>query len=84
MTFLLRIKNANLIKIQYWAIFLSIKAKQYFKQYLLLISIILIILIRSRIIKVIKTFATSGFSDGSKGGMLQNGQSTGKVVVPLV
>ena len=46
MTFLLRIKNAYLIKIQYWDLFLSIKPKQYFKQYLLQISIISILLIR--------------------------------------
>ena len=37
MTFLLRIKNINLIKIQYWAVFLLVVTKQYFKQYLVLI-----------------------------------------------
>ena len=37
MTFLLRIKNTNLIKIQCWAIFSLMVHKQYFKQYLLLI-----------------------------------------------
>ena len=37
MTFLLRIKNTNMIDIQYWAIFLLMVNKQYFKQYLLFI-----------------------------------------------
>ena len=59
MIFLLRIKNAYLIKIQYWSIFLSIKAYQYFKQYLLQLSIILIRLINKTLFQGMRDQAST-------------------------